>query len=1028
MNNDKLEETIRRVEAGYESEDGLRSTTPKPGVRVRVEQVATEQEVVAEHQELSADTGRSMPGDDRSRMPGRRTQQSNQSRRPTGHTGNSGPTNSGPTPISPSGPGGHTISYSPAQPDHAPPPTYAYPPSTSFSQSAAFYGAQYTMPPQQPPTMAMATYPFSHGYQHQHHVPPDPGLMSQNIHANYRSMIPPYAYQQQRQSSDNNSAHSGYSNAPLFSPPTPPNNPGAFQSLRYPSPMPPSSQYATYHQTPAAFSPTAMYQSPQFNYPRPFASSPEAEGQGTWWYLPHLSHQHQPQYEGNPSQNASYQTPPYTMGYSPQVQEMDNSFPASSTGSSIYPMSSTVHTSPHSHVARPPSTSISPPPAAVPPPVAPPAPPPDPAVSRTRTPHTPSVTAQGKPSGPPSASLSAQPTRKPYHPNPPAHRSEWVMWSGNVPPDATHDELWRFFNQKPTTPSGRPSPESSPWHSGVLSIFLISRSSCAFINYENEVTLQSAINRFNGLPLRPNDPRCPRLVCRVRKKDDDLRAGVGGQRGVGMHTKWVKDQRVKPRTTPTPALDQQEHSDLESSASNTTEASSSSLLTSEGETSQRSIDGIASDGRLMRLLIPRGGGHSNSSGSYASTNSSMLNQWFPKRFFILKSLSQFDLDLSVEKGLWATQKHNEGILDQAYRTSSEVYLIFGVNKSGEFYGYARMAGPVKQGEHRVSWGPRTDSSSSTRSSLSPVTGRAVQSDTIFEEPASPTRVLGEGFDTLNLGATHNSNRTPAYFSGRMVEDSPQPFSNNGSSPGQSRLFDAALSPRSVSGGADSYSSDAGQPDERRTAPAELGHQHKKITMQTPTMKFSLDNRALLKEKASSIAEGNNFQLDEDAPIRAMKNPSPESKSMDAMDEEREDGQIAEMVQQAKGKGKAADVKGKGRAATMYPDGDATPAKDEPTSWGDSFKVEWLCTERLSFLRTRHIRNPWNHDREIKVSRDGTELEPVVGQQLLDEWDKFVQEVRSGVVSSPTNEEAAEKPTPVKKGGSRLSSAGAKRNG
>ena len=47
------------------------------------------------------------------------------------------------------------------------------------------------------------------------------------------------------------------------------------------------------------------------------------------------------------------------------------------------------------------------------------------------------------------------------------------------------------------------------------------------------------------------------------------------------------------------------------------------------------------------------------------------------------------MDLSVEKGVWATQKHNEGILDQAYRTSKDVYLIFGVNKSGEFYGYAR---------------------------------------------------------------------------------------------------------------------------------------------------------------------------------------------------------------------------------------------------------------------------------------------------------------------------------------------------
>ncbi|KAJ8080041.1 hypothetical protein PM082_016868 [Marasmius tenuissimus] len=58
--------------------------------------------------------------------------------------------------------------------------------------------------------------------------------------------------------------------------------------------------------------------------------------------------------------------------------------------------------------------------------------------------------------------------------------------------------------------------------------------------------------------------------------------------------------------------------------------------------------------------------------------------WSPKRFFILKSLSQPDFDLSVERGLWTTQKHNEGILDQAYRTSSEVYLIFSVNKSGEF--------------------------------------------------------------------------------------------------------------------------------------------------------------------------------------------------------------------------------------------------------------------------------------------------------------------------------------------------------
>jgi hypothetical protein len=42
----------------------------------------------------------------------------------------------------------------------------------------------------------------------------------------------------------------------------------------------------------------------------------------------------------------------------------------------------------------------------------------------------------------------AQPLeRRPYHPTPPASRSDWVMWVGNVPRDAGHDEMWRFFTE-----------------------------------------------------------------------------------------------------------------------------------------------------------------------------------------------------------------------------------------------------------------------------------------------------------------------------------------------------------------------------------------------------------------------------------------------------------------------------------------------------------------------------------------------------------------------------------------------------
>ena len=79
-------------------------------------------------------------------------------------------------------------------------------------------------------------------------------------------------------------------------------------------------------------------------------------------------------------------------------------------------------------------------------------------------------------------------------------------------------------------------------------------------------------------------------------------------------------------------------------------------------------------------------------------------------------------------------------------------------------------------------------------------------------------------------------------------------------------------------------------------------------------------------------------------------------------------------------GKEDQAASTGIAMHHQPDG-----QEREVSWGETFKIEWLCTERVQFRRTRHLRNPWNHGREIKVSRDGTELEPGVGQQLVDAW-------------------------------------------
>ncbi|XP_052210950.1 uncharacterized protein LOC127813884 isoform X2 [Diospyros lotus] len=64
------------------------------------------------------------------------------------------------------------------------------------------------------------------------------------------------------------------------------------------------------------------------------------------------------------------------------------------------------------------------------------------------------------------------------------------------------------------------------------------------------------------------------------------------------------------------------------------------------------------------------------------------------RYFIIKSLNHQNIELSIKKGIWATQVMNEPILEEAFHNSSKVILIFSVNMSGFFQGYAQMLSSV----------------------------------------------------------------------------------------------------------------------------------------------------------------------------------------------------------------------------------------------------------------------------------------------------------------------------------------------
>lgn len=70
-------------------------------------------------------------------------------------------------------------------------------------------------------------------------------------------------------------------------------------------------------------------------------------------------------------------------------------------------------------------------------------------------------------------------------------------------------------------------------------------------------------------------------------------------------------------------------------------------------------------------------------------------------------------------------------------------------------------------------------------------------------------------------------------------------------------------------------------------------------------------------------------------------------------------------------------------ASLHSDQDGGVEPVAPNqAWGKPFRIEWISTSRVPFYRTRGLRNPWNANREVKIARDGTELETSVGRRLL----------------------------------------------
>ena len=73
--------------------------------------------------------------------------------------------------------------------------------------------------------------------------------------------------------------------------------------------------------------------------------------------------------------------------------------------------------------------------------------------------------------------------------------------------------------------------------------------------------------------------------------------------------------------------------------------------------------------------------------------------------------------------------------------------------------------------------------------------------------------------------------------------------------------------------------------------------------------------------------------------------------------------------------------------------------------GTQYYIDWIKKGNVPFQATKHLLNLYNEKRKVQTSRDGQELDPVLGSTLCKMWDrsfKFSENVGCGVMNVSTN--------------------------
>jgi hypothetical protein len=161
--------------------------------------------------------------------------------------------------------------------------------------------------------------------------------------------------------------------------------------------------------------------------------------------------------------------------------------------------------------------------------------------------------------------------------------------------------------------------------SGLESLFLISKSNCAFANFKDEASCVRAQQKLHDSKFQS-----VRLVSRLRKSTVEGASGQPAPTGPAATSPSLQTAPVVSVASPpaAPATEPEQAAPL-------------------------------ADGQTEPKNVPTGD---------TSTQKD--------KFFILKSLTNEDLELSVRNGVWATQSHNEETLNSAFKVGRFSSIFF----------------------------------------------------------------------------------------------------------------------------------------------------------------------------------------------------------------------------------------------------------------------------------------------------------------------------------------------------------------